>query len=62
MESLEKNPNITQIDVRSNEFVPETVDQINEIVTKNFLKQQNISYFKIPQDCKYQSFLCNQKF
>lgn len=57
MESLEKNPNITKIDVRMNEFVPETVEAINEIVMKNFLKQQNISYFKIPDERKCLSFL-----
>lgn len=38
MDSLEYNQNITMIDVRSNEFAAETVAQINEIVTKNYLK------------------------
>lgn len=36
-DSLEGNQNITQIDVRSNELTPETVTEINEIVTKNYL-------------------------
>jgi len=38
MDSLSENKNITMIDVRSNEFATETVSQINEIVTKNYLK------------------------
>ena len=38
-DSLEGNPNITSIDVRSNELAGETVNEINEIVTKNYLKQ-----------------------
>lgn len=35
------------IDVRSNDLTPETVDEINEIVMKNYLKQQKISYTKM---------------
>ncbi len=38
-DSLEGNQNITFIDVRSNELSSETVDEINEIVMKNYLKQ-----------------------
>lgn len=49
-DSLEGNQNITSIDVRSNELAPETVAEINEIVTKNYLKQQNITYYKVPHD------------
>jgi hypothetical protein len=36
--------------VRSNELAPETVNEINEIVTKNYLKQQKITYYKVPTD------------
>lgn len=36
--------------MRSNELAPETVTEINEIVTKNYLKQQNITYYKVPND------------
>lgn len=46
-DSLEGNPNMIQIDVRSNDLTPETVEEINEIVMKNYLKQQKISYHKI---------------
>lgn len=46
-DSLEGNQNITSIDVRSNELSTETVDEINEIVMKNYLKQQKITYNKI---------------
>lgn len=57
-DSLEGNQNITSIDVRQNELSKETVDEINEIVTKNHLKQQGITYYKVPNDCKY-LFSCN---
>lgn len=46
-DSLEGNQNMTLIDVRSNELSQETVDEINEIVMKNYLKQQKITYNKI---------------
>lgn len=52
-DSLEGNPNITFIDVRSNELTQDTVDEINQIVTKNYLKQQKITYYKVPNDCKF---------
>jgi hypothetical protein len=32
------NENIIEIDVRANELSAETVEEINEIVTKNYLK------------------------
>jgi hypothetical protein len=33
--------------VRSNELAADTVEEINEIVMKNYLKQQKITYNKI---------------
>ena len=41
------NEQIIKFDVRKNAFAPETEEEINEIVTKNFLKSQNISYNKL---------------
>lgn len=46
-DSLEGNGNITFVDVRSNELLPETVQEINEIVTKNYLTKKGISYNKL---------------
>lgn len=45
------NENITQIDVRANDLSAETVEEINEIVTKNHLKQNKITYKNLG-DCK----------
>lgn len=50
--SLMANEQIIQFDVRKNLFSPETEEEINEIVTKNFLRSQNISYHKLG-DRKY---------
>lgn len=50
MDSLSDNGNITNIDVRSNEFSKDTQEAILEIVTRNYLRQQNIAYRKIPSD------------
>lgn len=52
MDSLSENGNIINIDVRSNGFSKETQEAIQEIVTKNYLRSQNIAYRKIPADCK----------
>ena len=41
------NDRIIQFDVKNNGFTPETIDEINEIVTKNFLKSQNIRYNRL---------------
>ena len=45
--SLLANDRIIQFDVKRNGFTPGTEDEINEIVTKNFLKSQNISYNRL---------------
>jgi hypothetical protein len=45
--SLLANDRIVQFDVKKNGFTPETEEEINEIVTKNFLKSQNISYNRL---------------
>jgi hypothetical protein len=50
-DSLQSNPNIVQIDVRANGLTPETVDDINEIVLKNYLKKNKITYNKLG-NCK----------
>lgn len=55
MDSLSDNGNIINIDVRANEFSKETQEAILEIVTRNYLRQQNIAYRKIPSDCKCSS-------
>ena len=41
------NDRIIQFDVKRNGFTPDTEEEINEIVTKNFLKSQNISYNRL---------------
>ena len=46
-DSLEGNPNIIEIDVRNNALSEETMEEINEIVTKNFLASKNIPYKKL---------------
>lgn len=38
---------MTQINVRSNDFASDTVKEIEEIVMKNYLKQQKITYHKM---------------
>ena len=43
-DSLEGNPNIIEIQVRNNQFTKETEDEINEIVTRNYLKSKSITY------------------
>ena len=50
-DSLIGNPNITEIDVRSNHFSAQTVQEINEIVTKNHLKKKQITYHPMVE-CK----------
>ena len=45
--SLLANDRIVQFDVKKNNFTPETEEEIKEIVTKNFLKSQNIRYNRI---------------
>ena len=47
MDSLESNSNIISIDVRKNKLEKATVDEINEIVTKNYLSSKNITYNKL---------------
>ena len=51
-DSLIGNPNITEIDVRSNHFSAQTVQEINEIVTKNHLKKKQITYHPMAE-CKF---------
>ena len=45
--SLLANEQIIFFDVTKNLFTPETEEEINEIVTKNFLRSQDISYNKL---------------
>lgn len=45
--SLLANDRIIQFDVKKNGFTPETEEEINELVTKNFLKSQNIRYNRL---------------
>ena len=46
-DSLEGNPNIIEIDVRNNQLSDETVEDIDEIITKNFLASKNIPFKKL---------------
>ena len=46
-DSLEGNPNIIEIDVRNNQLSEETVEEIDEIITKNFLASKNIPFKKL---------------
>ena len=50
-DSLENNPNVIKIDVRNNKLNDDTVEEINEIVMKNYLTSKNIPY-KDYRDCK----------
>ena len=43
-DSLEGNKNIVTIDVRANQLSEETVEEINEIVLKNYLASNKITY------------------
>lgn len=45
--SLDANERIIKFDVKRNGFSAETEEEINEIVTKNFLKSQNIRYNRL---------------
>ena len=45
--SLRSNERIVQFDVQRNGFSPSTEEEIKEIVTKNFLKGQNIRYNRL---------------
>lgn len=46
-DSLEGNPNIIEIDVRNNQLSEDTEEEINEIITKNFLSSKNIPFKKL---------------
>jgi hypothetical protein len=46
-DSLINNTNIIEIDVRNNQLSEETEDEINEIITKNYLASKNIPYKKL---------------
>lgn len=46
-DSLEGNPNIIEIDVRNNQLSDETVEEIDEIITKNFLASKSIPFKKL---------------
>jgi Ran GTPase-activating protein (RanGAP) involved in mRNA processing and transport len=46
-DSLEGNPNIIEIDVRNNQLSEETVEEIGEIITKNFLSSKSIPFKKL---------------
>jgi len=46
-DSLINNPNIIEIDVRNNQLSEETEDEINEIITKNYLASKSIPYKKL---------------
>ncbi len=45
--SLEMSPNIIEIDVRNNQFSDETVEEINELVTRNLLNSKGVPYKKL---------------
>lgn len=45
--SLEGNPNIIEIDVRDNQLSEEIEDEINEIITKNYLASKKIPYKRL---------------
>ena len=51
-DSLENNPNVIKIDVRNNKLNEDTVDEINQIVMKNYLASKGIP-FKDLKECKY---------
>jgi len=46
-DSLINNTNIVAIDVRNNQLSEDTEEEINEIITKNFLASKNIPYKKL---------------
>ena len=46
-DSLEGNNNIIEIDVRNNQLSDETVEEIDEIITKNFLASKSIPFKKL---------------
>ena len=46
-DSLEGNENIIEIDVRNNQLTEDTEEEINEIITKNYLASKNIPYKKL---------------
>jgi len=51
MDSLKDNPNIVEFDIRNNDIKDPSVEsEINEIVTKNYLKSKKIPYIKRDQD------------
>ena len=50
-DAIESNPNIIELDVRSNELTPEVEAEIKEIITKNFLNSKDIPYKKL-SECK----------
>jgi hypothetical protein len=50
-DSLEGNTNIIEIDVKNNQLSEDTENEINEIVTKNFLASKKIPYKRL-QDRK----------
>lgn len=46
-DSLESNRNIIDIDVRNNRLSEQTEEDINEIITKNYLNSKNIPFKKL---------------
>ena len=46
-DSLESNTNIIEIDVRNNRLSEQTEEDINEIMTKNYLASKNIPFKKL---------------
>ena len=46
-DSLINNTNIIEIDVRNNQLTEETEEEINEIITKNYLQSKNIPFKKL---------------
>ena len=51
-DSLVGAPNIIDIDVRDNKLREDTVEDINEIVTKNLLASKKIPYKKLGEYAK----------
>jgi len=46
-DSLEGNQRIIEIDVRNNQLNEETEEEINEIITKNYLASKDIPFKKL---------------
>ena len=59
--SLTANPRIIQFDVRRNGFTPETEEEINDLITKNYLTSKNITYKKHGEGKELLTLFCNRQ-